>query len=213
MDAETAPYSLCLESEGSVLSAQAGDVVLLTGAVGSGKTLFLHRLAGLAELPAGHRISLAGKSWPDKSSSRRLCMHFDRHPPLWMAQYVEEELAFGTRPRPTEQALTAALARWRLGDIGLDDDTEQLNRLQAVRLSLAGMDVAQPLLALLDNPTDALPVEDAALLRDDVLAWAKRSRCIVVVACNRWQDWQSWARHVWHIPHQGAWPLPEAAID
>ncbi|MDQ7012077.1 MAG: hypothetical protein Q9M29_09670, partial [Mariprofundaceae bacterium] len=170
-------------------------------------------LAGLVDLPADSRISLAGKPWPEKSSSRQLCMYFDRYPPLWMSQYVGEELIFGVRPRPAEQTLVATLARWRLDDVGLDTDTERLNRLQSIRLLLAGMDMAKPLLALLDNPADALPVEDATLLRDDILAWAKRSRCIVVVACNRWQDWQPWVQHVWRIPHQGAWPLPETAID
>ncbi|MFQ5582169.1 MAG: ATP-binding cassette domain-containing protein [Mariprofundaceae bacterium] len=213
MATDTNSYVLSIEREDAMMSVQSGDVVLLTGAIGSGKTHFLNQLAGLADMPAGSRMSLDGKPWPNKSSSRQLRMYFDRYPPLWMAQYVSEELVFGVRPRPTMEALKEALTRWRLNNIGLDTDTQYLNRLQALRLSLASMEIAQPLLALVDNPTDSLSEADAALLRDDMLTWAKRSRCIVVVSCNRWQDWHPWVQHIWHIPSCGAWPVPEAELD
>lgn len=78
---------------------------------------------------------------------------FDRWPATWLGQHVGEELGFGLHVRTPATEMQRALAAWDLAELSLSDAPEGLNRLQAVRLSLAAMSLAAPTLALLDNPT------------------------------------------------------------
>jgi heme exporter protein A len=205
-------FSLRLVNEDALLVAQSGEVVLVTGPVGSGKTLFLHQIAGLKPLPGGVKAQLDGEAWPAKSSQHQVRMHFDHTPPLWMGQSAGEELLFALRSEPGHEAITTCLSNWRLTELPLETDTQKLNRLDSVRLTLAAMELAQPKLALIDNPTASLPEEDGAQLKDDIVAWARRGNCVVVVACNRWHDWASWIDQMWRIPGKEAWPVAEPLL-
>jgi energy-coupling factor transporter ATP-binding protein EcfA2 len=190
-------HSLEINSLEERLHASSGEVVLLTGAIGSGKSLWLQRMAGLVEPPAKMGITIDGATSSTSSKPQTIRMLFDRWPPVWLGQYVGEELAFGLSTRPLVTSLTHALEKWSIEKLALDTDLQTVNRLQAVRLSLAAMNLAAPALVLLDNPTAALPQDDAIALCDDIANWAEQSDIIVVVACNRWQDWQHRAQQIW----------------
>jgi energy-coupling factor transporter ATP-binding protein EcfA2 len=197
-------HSLEISSLEERLHAGSSEVILLTGAVGSGKSLWLQRLAGLIEPPAKMEITIDGIAC--SSQSRDIRMLFDRWPPVWLGQYVGEELAFGLSTRPSMTSLTYMLEKWGISELALDADLQAVNRLQAIRLSLAAMDLAAPALVLLDNPTAALPQNDASALRDDISNWAEQSDTIVVVACNRWHDWQPAASQEWCLSVPDALP-------
>ncbi|NWF35177.1 ATP-binding cassette domain-containing protein [Mariprofundus sp. KV] len=207
-DPRSEDTTLTLRDASQRLAAEAGEIILLTGAVGSGKSLWLKRLAGVTDLPNNTSATIAGKK-PGKAAGETL-MLFDRQPPLWLGQRVGEELCFGLRTPPASEVLTAVLSAWRLESLSPSAELSSLNRLQAMRLSLATMALAEPKLALLDSPTDSLPETDAITLRDDITAWAERSKTTVVVASNRWQDWQSVATQHWQVtsrddlPQRGA---------
>ncbi len=173
------------------LHAEAGSITLLRGDVGSGKSIWLERLAGLQPLPPDVVLTHSGNQEPV------VRMLFDRNPPLWLGQSIGEELCFGLSVTPTADAVAAVMRNWRLDDLDLHTDVLNLNRLQSIRLSLAAMDLAGPGLALLDSPADGLPVSNAEQLMNDIDAWAQRSDCIVVVASNRWQGWQIKASQIW----------------
>ena len=179
------------------LQAVSGEIILLTGEVGSGKSLWLKRLSGLLDIPSHISASINGKTVRKEVGSVQ--MLFDHQPPLWLGQNVAEELCFGLKERPAPERLAELLSEWRLSTLDLTCELTLLNRLQVVRLSLAAMALAGPAIALLDNPTDALPEADATTLRDDVAAWAHRSNTTVVVACNRWHDWQPVASQSWRV--------------
>ena len=197
-------HSLEIISMEERLHACSGEVILLTGAVGSGKSLWLQRLTGLIEPPAKMEITIDGAAC--FSQSRGIRMLFDRWPPVWLGQYVGEELAFGLSIRPSITSLTDVLEKWGISELALDADLQAVNRLQAIRLSLAAMDLANPTLVLLDNPTAALPQDDARALCNDIGNWAEQSDTIVVVACNRWQDWQPEASQEWCLSVPDALP-------
>ncbi len=185
---------LTLHGPAASLHAKCGSIILLRGDIGSGKSLWLERIAGLKPLPEGMDIvtpCLADGSAPV------LRMHFDRTPPLWLGQSVGEELCFGLAGEQTADALSRVMHDWRLDELDLQADVMSLDRLQGIRLSMAAMDLAGARLALLDNPTDALPEPVAGQLIADIEGWVRRSDCIVVVACNRWQDWQPKASQIW----------------
>jgi len=177
------------------LHAESGNIIVLSGRNGSGKTLWLHRLAGLEASPAGIRISIDLEP-AAKHIVRMLC---EQWPAIWLGQRVDEEICFGLNPRPDEQQIRASLSLWGLPELAAATHTTTLNRLQATRVSLAGNTMAEPALLLLDNPTDALPDTDAAQLIADISNWAQGSKTIVVVACNRWQDWLPAATQHWQV--------------
>lgn len=201
-------HRLEISSPEARLHADSGEVILLRGAVGSGKSLWLQRLAGLVEPPSKMEITINGVACSTSAKPQPVRMLFDRWPPLWLAQFVGEELAFGLPVRPTASNLTAILEKWGLGELALEADLQTLNRSQAIRLSLAAMELSNPALVLLDNPTAALPQHDANALCNDINEWAKQSDIIVVVACNRWQDWDSAATQLWCVSAPDA--LPQA---
>jgi len=172
------------------LQAKAGELILLSGDVGSGKSLCLKRLAGLLAWPKG--VSL-------HESPNVVRMFFDRVPCVWLGGSVAEELIFGLKHTYSEAVLANLLSQWGLSDVALDREPQGLNRLQSLRLALAAMVLAKPGLVLLDNPTAALPESVAMDLSHDIASWAKASNTIVVVASNRWQDWHAVVTQRWDM--------------
>ncbi len=191
---------LILNSAECRLEANAGELILLTGDVGSGKSLWLKRLAQLVELPKGLTFNMA-------DSAPVVRMLFDRWPSSWLGQTVEEELMFGLKDSCSASQLEQTLLQWGLMDVALTAEPQALNRLQSVRLSLAAMDLAKPALVLLDNPSAALSEEMALNLSKDIASWLKNSNTIVVVATNRRQDWQTVLTQTWNV--KSPMQLPE----
>jgi len=200
-------HLLELTDSETTLRARAGEIILLTGNIGSGKSLWLHRLAGLADLPKQINVTLDGLN-TGKYTVRLL---FDRWPAVWLGQTVAQELTFGLKTQPALQQLEKALTDWGLSSISLDSEPQVLNRLQSLHLSLAAMHLSEPALLLLDNPTAALSKKDAHVIINDIADRAGRSNTIVVVACNRWHDWQSSTSQLWQVTAPDA--LPQAGIQ
>ncbi len=182
--------SLALCGAADTLKATAGELTLLRGDIGSGKSLWLERMAGLRPLPEG--VSLRTRPRPP-----RIRMLSDRWPRIWLGQSPREELLFGLPGNIGEDMLGEILARWKIGHLDPDADISALNRLEGLRLSLAAIELASPDLVLLDSPTDGLPAAEALHIAGETGAWARRSQSVMVVACNRWQDWHSTASQVW----------------
>jgi len=199
-------HTLELTDATTTLQARSGEIILLTGNSGSGKSLCLHRLAALADTPESMTITMDGTS-TDKHSVRML---FDRWPYVWLGQTVMHELMFGLSRQPTPQQMKKTLADWGLSDLSMDTSLHTLNRIQSLRLSLAAMSLAQAALTLLDNPTAALGKSDAQDLIRDIREQHLLANSIVVVACNRWQDWQPSASQIWQITAPNV--LPQAEI-
>jgi len=195
---------LCLSGPASSLLAEAGHIALLHGDIGSGKSLWLARLAGLQPMPKGVLLTYSGHL---SDSSPVVRMLFDRRPQIWLGQTVAEELCFGLPGTPNISLLHQVLTSWGLDGLDLQADVQSLNRLQGLRLGLASMDIAKATLALLDSPTDSLPEAVATQLIEDIQAWAARSNCIIVVACNRWQGWQHAASHIWQTTAPSQMPV------
>jgi len=197
---------LVLRSGAAALTAARGEVVLISGPVGSGKSMWLLRLAGIEAFPEGVDCQLDGLPWPGPSGGklRMLPDDFER---LWLGHDVADELSFGLKPRPTEQQMRQMLDAWRVPGLALDAPLQGLDRLRALRVALAAMTLAEPAIMLLDNPVAALPVEDGALLRQDVRVWARQTSMVVVAACNRWQDWRDDADQRWQCSNEGDMPV------
>jgi len=184
-----AAYKLIVNDSDDQLQAEAGEIIVLRGEVGCGKTVWLKRMAGLIDMPE----TIAMKH------PAVVRMLFDRWPALWMGGTVEEELVFGLRQQASKQQLNAVLSFWDLADLSLSREVQRLNRLQSLHLSLAAIDLAKPDLVLLDNPSAALSHDSSMRFSQDIASWIKDCNTIVVVASNRWQDWDSVATQTWTV--------------
>ncbi len=204
MNRSSNDVALTLADSANTLQARGGELILLNGPSGSGKSLWLHRMAELAALPPDITIRLTHAN-QDAPAVRML---FDRWPAIWLGQTVKEELMFGLNRQPAPQLLDRALQQWGLSEIAQSTELQMLNRLQSLRLSLAAMSLADPALVLLDNPTAALCEKDAQAVIRDIQDWRQQTNTIVVVACNRWQDWRFSASQCWRVNAPDALPLP-----
>jgi len=191
---------LTLNSPTCRLEAAAGELILLIGDVGSGKSLWLKRMAQLKDMPDGLTCNMA-------DSAPVVRMLFDRFPCSWLGQTVEEELMFGLKEPCSLLQLEEILMKWGLKGVNLSTEPQSLNRLQSIRLSLAAMDLAKPALILLDNPSAALSEQMALELSKDIALWLNSLNTIVVVATNRWQDWRTVVSQTWHV--KSPMDLPE----
>ena len=186
------------------LAARPGEMVLVSGESGSGKTLFLNRLAGIESLPEKTSITLAGAPLHE-DTSLSLRMYFDIYPPLWLGRLTRDELLFGLSDIE-EPDIQQALKHWRLNDLPLDTPTERLNRLQHLRLMLAAVQLAEIQLVLLDNPTSSLSTQEQSEFLSDLQDWSMHSNAIVIIACARHEEWLPTVQHHWHIETAQAWP-------
>jgi len=195
--------SLKLSEHGKSLSAKAGDLVLLRGECGSGKSMWLRRIAGLEPMPAEMQIER------NNIGEQGIRMIFDHSPQLWLGQHIQEELCLGLNSTPTEQQMYQALANWHATQINLNAETGRLNKLQALRVNMATVELAAPELLLIDGNTDLLNEHDARHLAENIRDWASRANAIVVVASNRWQDWLPLASRTWTTRSIQLLPAPE----
>lgn len=184
------------------LQADAGDLILLKGDCGSGKSRWLRHLAGLDPLARPLVLELVAGS----KAERRII--FDQRPQLWLGQTVGEELGFGLANRPADSALQEILDAWGIGDIEPEAHPEHLNRLQGVRLALAAAALPTPDIICIDAVCDTLPQHEAERLTAEINAWCRNHGTAVVVASNRWHDWLPVATQVWHT--HSADQLPQA---
>ena len=189
-----------------MLQAGSGDVVALSGDIGSGKTCWLKRLAGLSDLPAGLSVRLDHQK--PGNAPQPVRMLFDRWPRMWLGQTVAQELLFGLKQKAMQQDLLDVMQAWDVSGLPLATDVDRLNRLQSLQVSMAAMQLARPALVLLDNPTDTLPAELAMQLAGKIADWAAQSDTIVVVASNRWHDWRDRTTQTWHVSTADALPCP-----
>ena len=162
------------------ISIPAGAHVAITGASGSGKSLLLALVAGLAQASEGQ--VLIGGEVLDASSVARLRQRigWQGQPPHFIAGSLARNLTLGGEAPPTETAHEA------LRDAGLDDFTRRMQELrlgeggsgisggEALRLALARLAASgRAQLLLLDEPTAHLDADSAALVRDAIRRMAR----------------------------------------
>lgn len=175
------------------LNVQPGEVVLLTGPSGMGKSTLLHALAGLLsqdEDPDGSGL----RTWGELEVSGRAGLVQQDPETQVVLQRIGDDVAFGAEnlgvhPEQIWPRVRSALAAVGLGHLPLNHPTAALSGGQKQRLAVAGLLAMEPGLWLLDEPTANLDPEGAEQVRDVVLQTARALGATVIVVEHRLDLW------------------------
>ncbi|MCA9647297.1 MAG: ATP-binding cassette domain-containing protein [Polyangiaceae bacterium] len=171
------------------LGVAPGELVVLLGASGSGKSSLLRLFNRLAEPSAG-QVEFAGKplaEYEPRALRRRVALITQA--PVMFPGSVRDNL--GMVPRgydpPTEHAMAQELAALGLHEDLLEQDASRLSGGEKQRVSLARSLLMTPEVLLLDEPTSALDPHHEAKVAQLIADLRARSRltCVVVTHSER----------------------------
>jgi heme ABC exporter ATP-binding subunit CcmA len=168
---------------GVTWSLTQGDVALLRGANGAGKTSLLRLLAGTLR-PSSGRAIVAGCDLTQRGTGLRSLVGWWGHEPAFYDDLtVRENVTFAARATGISlDGVNDALARVALDD-RLNVRTSALSAGQRRRLSLAWLLVRRPALWLLDEPFAGLDDRGAELV-SSVIFDAHSSGATVVLSAH-----------------------------
>lgn len=164
------------------LDVADGEVVLLSGGNGVGKTTALRLLAGLVPLHSGSAVVLGHDLSRDRRSHRRRIGLVGHETFCYDDLTVGENLRFaaraaGARPAAAEMALDR-LGLQPLAEVGHG----RLSAGQRRRLALAVALAREPQLLLLDEPHAGLDAEGRAVLDEVLIGAAAEGRTVILAS-------------------------------
>jgi tungstate transport system ATP-binding protein len=170
------------------LQLESGEIYLLEGTNGAGKSTFLHLLA-LLLVPSAGTIAFRGEEVRAEAQRQRLrrSITLVEQQPYLFATSVYQNLAFGLRLRDVRGELQDRRIRKALETVGLAGFEERhvrtLSGGESRRVALARAMVLRPQLLLLDEPTAGLDREVLPLF-EACLAILKKEGTTVVIASH-----------------------------
>ncbi|HEX3426213.1 MAG TPA: heme ABC exporter ATP-binding protein CcmA [Acidimicrobiales bacterium] len=169
---------------GANLEVRAGEVVLLQGANGAGKTSLLRTCAGLLPVVSGRALVLGCDLSIDRRAVRRRVGLLGHATALYDDLTVEDNVRFAVQAaRGAVGAVEAALERLGLSGRLRTVTVARLSAGQRRRTALAALVARQPELWLLDEPHAGLDAEHRDLL-DDIIRQAATGGAAVVMASH-----------------------------
>jgi len=171
--------------EGVTLTCGRGDLVLVLGATGSGKSTLMRVAAGL--LPTGDgSASVDGEVLTRASARGVVGLVFQDAESQLFAETVADDVAFGPRNLGAATSDALAAAREALTLVGLDPDTYggrspfSLSGGEARRAAIAGVLAMRPRYLLLDEPTAGLDSHGRRAGREIVEAMRESAGVVIV---------------------------------
>ncbi|MDQ6616319.1 MAG: heme ABC exporter ATP-binding protein CcmA [Actinomycetota bacterium] len=169
---------------GADLEVQAGEVVLVQGANGAGKTSLLRTCAGLLAVVSGQAEVLGCDLLIDRRGVRRRVGLMGHATALYDDLTVEDNVRFAVRAAGgATSAVEPALVRLGLAGRLRSVPAGRLSAGQRRRTGLAALVARQPELWLLDEPHAGLDAEHRELL-DELIRAAVAAGAAVVLASH-----------------------------
>lgn len=166
------------------LDVAPGEILLLQGANGAGKTSILRACAGLLPIVAGEAIVLGEDLTSHPRAVRRRVGMLGHASSLYDDLSVVDNLRFAVRAaRSSEDSIDPALERLGLTGRLLSTPVGSLSAGQRRRTALAVLVARQPQLWLLDEPHAGLDAEHRDIL-DDIVRDASRRGGTVLIASH-----------------------------
>jgi ribose transport system ATP-binding protein len=174
------------------MSVSAGEVVGLIGANGAGKSTLMNVLAGVVKPDEG-TIAIAGEEVSSHSPRSALQAGVARVPQeltLVEDHSVAENVWLGSLParvgllrgRRLHESARELLERVALDDVPTDLPAGELTPVQQRLVTIAQALAKEPRILVLDEPSAALPVETATVLKTIVRALAAKGVAIIYIS-------------------------------
>lgn len=186
-------YGSTVALAGATLDIRAGEVVILTGKSGSGKTSLLYCLAGVLRPDSGDLLydgqPMTHMSDDELSGLRRREFGFvfqfgELVPELTIAENVELPLRLNHLPRRQAWPRVEELLE-RLGIASIAQKrTPEVSGGQAQRAAVARALVHRPRVVFADEPTGALDTENSAVVLNEFLELARTIGSAVVLVTH-----------------------------
>jgi ABC-type sugar transport system ATPase subunit len=163
--------------EGIDLEIPSGELLVVLGPSGFGKTTLLRLIAGL-ESPGAGRVWIDGRdATSDRPDRRDVAMVFQQ-PALYPHLTVFDNLAFGLRARGVPRNQARSKVNTIAGLLGLDALLARrpaaLSGGERQRVAIGRAIVRQPRVLLFDEPFSSLDLPLRAAMREEVVALHRR---------------------------------------
>jgi putative spermidine/putrescine transport system ATP-binding protein len=173
------------------LSVDAGELLALVGASGSGKTTTLRVTAGYEAADAG-AVMLDGQDITTLPPQKRGFGMVFQHYALFPHMAVEENVAFGLEARHIARPRRLEQARAALASVGLDGAgkraVQSLSGGEQQRVALARAIVIEPRVLLLDEPLSNLDPTLRRSMRDELRAMLRRLHVTALFVTHDQED-------------------------
>ncbi|MEO8910601.1 MAG: sn-glycerol-3-phosphate ABC transporter ATP-binding protein UgpC [Gemmatimonadaceae bacterium] len=165
------------------LEVHDGELLVLVGGSGSGKSTILRMLAGLEDVTSG-RIRIDDRDVTDVAPGQRdVAMVFQDYG-LYPHMTVRENLSLGLRIRKIAAPEIDRRVKWAAGVLGLepllDRKPKQLSGGQRQRVAMGRAMVREPLAFLFDEPLSNLDAALRAQMRIEIGSLQRRLRTTTV---------------------------------
>jgi branched-chain amino acid transport system ATP-binding protein len=163
------------------LDVDVGDVICLMGRNGAGKTTFLRAIMGVLPKEGtvrlggeditrwrGHRINAAGMVWLPQDDT------------VFPGLTVRDHLAIALSGRDLDAGIDAAASLFPILGSRLDQEAQTLSGGERRMLGIAQVLVVEPIVALLDEPTEGVAPVVVDEIVPAIAAVAERSAVLLV---------------------------------